>query len=556
MKADAGQDLSPRRKQQLASGTMIVTAVLLMARGAWISLALKEVAPDLSGLMVTLHVAAVILAGFAAWACLRGRVLAYAGLGLTLLLGLSFYLPGHHILRFGSGLTALKVLLQLLPVSNTFLAISLVRSAHATVSAANSQPKPWWIRMGSRVLITLILLATLENALRQSRFLPGSTSYPWYFTYVDELVEYTPNLTDEFGIHHFRPETAQAIDSLLAIAPTAQGDADLTQKYFGEPKWLLAEQRRILRGDLDNDYTRYIQQLQSRPIDSLDPVERAYLHQLRHPLNNQGFRSIPFQNDSTSKTKVLLLGDSFTWGHSATHLSQSFADLLIARGFAVYNSGLSATDPAQYEAIARRYIPIIHPDAVVVNLYLGNDIMHFIRPIEPGKPLLYVTNAGVIQAYPAPEQIPSAAAAYEFARNEFRIPQGDTLPLNALCSKTVITTLIWQAASNARLIPFVRPNAAYWKRNDPKISKESVTITHLRAIQTICQENNAKFILAVIPDDPATPAAIHQQHGKIWEGLQAHIVPNLTPADYHPSDHHYNDQGHQKHADLLENALK
>lgn len=553
MNANAGPDLSPRRKQQLASGMMIVAAVLLAVRGAWISLTLQDSVAAPAGTMLIFHLLAVLISAFAAWTCIKGRKWAIVGLGLSLASGLAFWLPDHQDLRFTPGLMALKVLLQLLPVWNTLLAIALLRSAHATQPA---QPQPIWLRIAGRVFVALLMLTTLEFALRQSRLYPGNTSYPWYFKQVPELIEYTPNLTDEHGIHRFRPETANAIDSLLAVAPTAEGDTDLAQKYFGEPKWLLAEQRRILRGELDNDYTRFIQHLQTQPSDPLDPVDRAYLHQLRHPLNPQGFRSIPFQNDSTPKTKVLLLGDSFTWGHSATHLSQSFADLLISRGFAVYNSGLSATDPAQYEAVARQYIPIIQPDAVVVNLFLGNDIMKFIRPIEPGKPLLYVTNAGVLQAYPGPEQIPNAYAAYEFVTNEFRIPTGDSLPLNNLCSKTVVTTLIWQAASKAGLIPFIRPNASYWKRNEPKISEGSVTATHLRAIRSICQAHNAKFVLAVIPNDPASPESIKKEYGHVWEGMEAMIVPDLSPADYHPSDHHYNDSGHRKHADLLENALK
>lgn len=532
---------------------MVLASLLLAVRCAWISLTLQAAEPILAGTMLKFHLLAILISAFAAWTCFKGRKWAIVGLGLSLASGVAFWLPDHQELRFSPGLTALKVLLQLLPVWKTLLAIALVRSAHATQAA---HPQPLWLRIGGRVLVAFLLLATLENALRQSRLYPGSTSYPWYFTRVAELTEYTPNLTDEHGIHRFRPVTANAIDSLLAVAPTAEGDADLAQQYFGEPKWLLAEQRRILRGELHNDYTRFLQQLQSQPADSLDAVDRACLHQLRHPLNPQGFRSIPFQNHSTSKTKVLLLGDSFTWGHSATHLSQSFADLLISRGFAVYNSGLSATDPAQYEAVARQYIPIIQPDAVVVNLFLGNDIMKFIRPIEPGKPLLYVTNAGVLQAYPGPEQIPSAAAAYDFVANEFRIPTGDSLPLNNLCSKTVITTLIWQAASKAGLIPFIRPNAAYWKRNEPKISESPVTATHLRAIQSICQVHGAKFILAVIPNDPASPESIQQEFGTVWEGMEAIIVPDLSPADYHPSDHHYNDAGHRKHADLLEKALR
>ncbi|MCI0470059.1 MAG: hypothetical protein L0Y73_00200, partial [Candidatus Aminicenantes bacterium] len=56
-------------------------------------------------------------------------------------------------------------------------------------------------------------------------------------------------------------------------------------------------------------------------------------------INSHGFRGNEFAPVDTPQTKILLVGDSFTWGTAAVPLTQSFADLVQASGYHVYNAG-------------------------------------------------------------------------------------------------------------------------------------------------------------------------------------------------------------------------
>ena len=89
------------------------------------------------------------------------------------------------------------------------------------------------------------------------------------------------------------------------------------------------------------------------PKDSLDDAEFAYLDYATAPVNEEGFKSIAFKKYETEKTSILLLGDSFTWGLTAVPSFKSFADVLAARGYVVYNTGIVGNDPAYYAAIAK-----------------------------------------------------------------------------------------------------------------------------------------------------------------------------------------------------------
>jgi hypothetical protein len=69
------------------------------------------------------------------------------------------------------------------------------------------------------------------------------------------------------------------------------------------------------------------------------------------------------------KTKVMLVGDSFAWGMSANPVYNSYADFLLAKGYCVYNLGIIGTDPAQYEAVVKKYTPILQPDVINSQLF-------------------------------------------------------------------------------------------------------------------------------------------------------------------------------------------
>jgi hypothetical protein len=80
-------------------------------------------------------------------------------------------------------------------------------------------------------------------------------------------------------------------------------------------------------------------------------------------------------------TRVLLLGDSFTealqveYEQSVAGLLQADLGKMLGRPVAVRNAGVGGWDPAQYLIQARHSIPRERPALVIVQLFLGNDIV-------------------------------------------------------------------------------------------------------------------------------------------------------------------------------------
>ncbi|MCF8257368.1 MAG: hypothetical protein K9J06_07430 [Flavobacteriales bacterium] len=75
-------------------------------------------------------------------------------------------------------------------------------------------------------------------------------------------------------------------------------------------------------------------------------------------VNSEGFHSPEFSDVDSTRPTAMLIGDSFTWGMSATDIDSSFASILRDRsGWNIYNFGIPAADPVQYSLIAEHYVP-------------------------------------------------------------------------------------------------------------------------------------------------------------------------------------------------------
>ncbi|MBK9451314.1 MAG: hypothetical protein IPN95_18275, partial [Bacteroidetes bacterium] len=534
-----------------------LAAVLQLGKGAWLMTVLWNEPDHIQWVVIGSHVAVAAIALLCAQHIngrpLKGKIAA----STTLVVFGLLQLPKDIRLEMEPPWNFLLTVWQNLPICVALLAIALVFSDPEGTVARWKNRFPRLARLLQIVILLAVSLIVMENGLRYVGIQPGFLYQNRLIIDVDSLQHYQTYSTNEDGIFAYSDSARNCLRRQL----TGFNDPKISKiwpdaLYFGED-WIQQDHLAILRGDLKNGYSAYLDSIRKLPANLRDPVDQAYLDQLQNPINADGFRSIPFRNDSTRKRKILLLGDSFTWGHSAMYFSSAFSDLLIPKGFAIYNSGISATDPAQYEAIARKFVPIIRPDVVVVNLYMGNDIFHFKRPLAPFQTPFYLTNAGVILAYPGTEWLPSADSAYAFVKAEQKIPaEGASNGFNQFCSQTSIGTMFWRMLRAANIIPFQRPNSDYWKRCEPQIRQRPVTGEYLRAIQNVAQQYGAQCIVAVIPENPEDAGTILNRYPDVFEGMKVVIPMDLDPKDYTQRGGHFNDAGHRKFASMLENALK
>lgn len=97
-------------------------------------------------------------------------------------------------------------------------------------------------------------------------------------------------------------------------------------------------------------------------------------------INKYGFRDRDFNVDKINKQRIIIIGDSFTYGWGV-NIEESWPKILeynlVNRGFdlEICNLGKPGGSPADYVNIAERAIPILKPDVVVVAVLQGDDIM-------------------------------------------------------------------------------------------------------------------------------------------------------------------------------------
>ena len=98
-------------------------------------------------------------------------------------------------------------------------------------------------------------------------------------------------------------------------------------------------------------------------------------------INNLGFRG---ESVSIKKTKkrVVVLGDSFTFGWGVP-LHETWIQLLQERypDIEFLNLGQGGTHPGDYVQTARKVIPLLQPDLVIVGVLQGNDLHQLMRII-------------------------------------------------------------------------------------------------------------------------------------------------------------------------------
>ncbi len=261
-------------------------------------------------------------------------------------------------------------------------------------------------------------------------------------------------------------------------------------------------------------------------------------------INRDGFRNKEFESIDSSKRKILFIGDSFTWGLSAEPLSNCFVDL-VSRDSSreVINLGIPVADPAQYEGLARKYIPVLKPKMVFVCLYLGNDMMSSEREITSNLPLYFFTNAGAMMASDDEHVFSNAQEAYRhYATEKYFIHQ----PKNAL------EYVVKHSAITSKLYAL----KTQWdeKQKQEKSFKESpITANHLKKIAQLCEENNSAFRIVIIPrleDASQTLSFFKHKYPTVFEdpllSNYCFLPQPFSSTYYTPNpDGHLNNEGHK-----------
>lgn len=395
---------------------------------------------------------------------------------------------------------------------------------------------------------SILTLVLAEGVLRLCGFVPGQFLFDPWIEIVDELKMMDGFVADENGILKVDTAVSNNIQNILnakSINRKSYDDFDFRDNLNGEVDALMRNyfEKGLLEYE-NNEFTRRVTSiLNSKNWDYTDSL---IIQTLRNPINSDGYFSIPFSKKANGKPKVLLLGDSFTWGHSTSHKTASFSNTLLARDFVVLNTGISGSDVAQYKRIAETYMKRLQPDIVVLNFFMGNDVSYLERPIIPGVPLMYHTNAGNINSFQDNTQHTNMQDAYANVLIHLTIPQ--TTALNRVLSKTVIGTLVWKQLEKLGTVE----RASYSSLKRPEIPSCNAEIT---SIKNLCASFNIPIILSVIPELKNDSLLDASSVDFLFEAME-YSEPEMTTKMYNADDGHFNDEGHLVYADYLEKLMK
>jgi lysophospholipase L1-like esterase len=290
-------------------------------------------------------------------------------------------------------------------------------------------------------------------------------------------------------------------------------------------------------------------------------------------INSDGFRSPEFFDDSSSARNaltVMILGDSFTWGASATPITDSFPDALRKAGYRVHNLGIPGIGPRQYQRMADEYLPRLKPDVVVVALFLGNDFLDAQWEPPRGRPPYYVIEGG--DWIPTIDEngnyIESVEVAYEHFHNKFgkiRRFLRETA-LGTLVIKLYRLVMAWTYVSSsvengwAWVADADAADKRYAGDEEELLRRYEVTYQAIRHIRILASRLGAEYFTLVIPT--LGPGCLSSSDFSLetQKKMLADFRPvyaDLSADHYRPMpDCHLNNAGHLVIARRLEQVLR
>jgi hypothetical protein len=315
-------------------------------------------------------------------------------------------------------------------------------------------------------------------------------------------------------------------------------------------------------GDIKPNWSNF------EPVDSLYVIKDFYTNpagfmvadsnywaKKQTHINEDGFRAPDFRALDTTRKRILLIGDSFTWGMSATPLKDScFAGLLQSQtNYQILNMGIPVADPVQYEAIAQKYIPQLKPDYVLVFFFMGNDLMEEDRSITPGQAFYYYTNAGGIAANIDGHHFNTPLQAYDYVANQKYYLQNPTHFYEKVIAQSSLLSRLY--SFRFRIEEKIKFELAV---NDSRITK-----THLLNIKQVAAKNGVPLKFVLIPEIKDADMPLEQYIKKYESLLQDTsltgdwLMLQTSSANFKPyPDGHLNNEGHRLYGDYLQGFLK
>ena len=298
-------------------------------------------------------------------------------------------------------------------------------------------------------------------------------------------------------------------------------------------------------------------------LDAQDSIffknERWYYNRLKI-VNNEGYhdRDNFTEISSTSDSlKILIAGDSFTWGASSdvdsSYVDVFERDMKQTYPSVVWNTGVPATGTNHALFTTKKFLPLQKSNYVILGFYTGND---FIDNLIPFDKLVFNNLATCYHLYDYDKEFKPFAIsqrdAYKKVTGSYPIEE-----LNAI-QKILIRSRVLSFITDLKnkVVNRINGNKKRASEQEYKVTKE-----YLKQLNEYTKENNAELIVYVIPTsyDVKEKAVSYLNTAKILNELEIKYIDNnsiFTQKDYAiGGGGHWINSGHIKAGHLLSKYL-
>ena len=275
-------------------------------------------------------------------------------------------------------------------------------------------------------------------------------------------------------------------------------------------------------------------------------------------VNRQGFhdaQDFAVGEDFDERLRILMLGDSYTFGMSAD-IGQSYVETIEANfpEAIVWNTAIPGVGTKQALLSFQTYAPLLQPQMAILGFYM-NDFEDNIMPLDLW---FWPDRMRFVQQYRFDDQgnivkLDSQALYYR--------AHGAALPANEIQRLVGITRL---GSLALRTVDIARPaSSPKWLQLSGSEGVFDVSREYLRALRDAAAAKNTDLLTLLIPrrNDLAAAGQYYQAAAQLMKELEMPYLDSrllLDDAlDYAPRpDGHWNSAGHQKVGRLLSACIK
>ena len=276
-------------------------------------------------------------------------------------------------------------------------------------------------------------------------------------------------------------------------------------------------------------------------------------------INRQGYADsadFVLPDDHLERTRILLLGDSVTWGMSAD-LGASYAETLSAAfpDAIIWNTGIPGTGANQARMVFEVYAPVLRPQLTILG-FVNNDFDDNLLPVDSWINALDSSGRAIhLRKYAIDDD--ENVIAFDLRDLAFIQAHQTFPPRSALEAQLGSTRL-------GSLLLRLRDKMKSAAPADEKLTRRrQVTKQHLMELKRAVVASGSEFLVILVPG-PADIVSAGPRYQMAEELMQELEIAFLNPAsilhpvaDYAPPpDFHWSNAGHQKVGALLSDCVQ